>query len=201
MNIPRGPVAVVAGVVATFGLFFVMQWLIEMNVSPEEEERGAQLIDFVRLPKELEIETKKRKLPEKKQEKPRPPPDIDMARAPRPQVGMTAGISIPRFSMRGISMGGAPSDMDVIPLVRIPPQYPRRAQQLGIEGWVLLEFTITPAGTVTDAEVIDSEPRRVFDRAALRAIERYKYKPKIENGQPVARTGMQIVIEFELEDT
>ena len=199
----RPLVASVAGLAVTFGLFFLMQKLIEMREQFRETSIEGKVIDFVRLKEDSEIDTKKRRLPQKQQEaEPPPPPDIDLSRAPRPEMGdIDASIGIPNFgqNFRGGQLG-PPSDMDVIPLVRIQPQYPRRAQQLGIEGWVLLEFTITPAGTVKDAVVVDSEPPRIFDRAALRAVGRFKYKPKIEDGVPVERPGVQIVLNFELED-
>jgi protein TonB len=48
----------------------------------------------------------------------------------------------------------------------------------GQEGWVLLEFDITEVGTVDNVKVIESEPRRVFDSSARRALLKWKYKPK-----------------------
>jgi periplasmic protein TonB len=84
-------------------------------------------------------------------------------------------------------------------LVRINPEYPSRARSRGVEGWVQIEFTITPAGTVKDPKVIDAEPKGLFERAALEAISRWKYNPKVEEGRPVERRGIQIVLRFELE--
>ena len=200
----RPLVAALAGLGVTFGLFFVMQKLIEMREQFRETHIQGRVIDFVRFKEESQAERKQRKLPQKVQEaKPPPPPDIDLSRARRPDSSdiNAAVIGIPTFNMGSApGLGGPPSDMDVIPLVRIQPQYPRRAQQLGIEGWVLLEFTITSAGTVKDAIVVDSEPPRIFDRSALRAVGRFKYKPKIEDGVPVERPGVQIVLNFELEE-
>ena len=77
-------------------------------------------------------------------------------------------------------------DGELIPLVRIAPQYPRNAARDGIEGWVKMEFTINKAGTVSDPKVLESKPRRVFDRAARRAILKWKFKPRVVDGKPVA---------------
>jgi protein TonB len=93
----------------------------------------------------------------------------------------------------------AGSDTDTIPLVRIPPEYPPRAVARELEGWVRVRFTITETGTVTDAVVVDSSSS-LFDDAALRAIARWRYNPKIEGGVPVERVGIEVVLEFQLQD-
>ena len=104
----------------------------------------------------------------------------------------------------GVSLGGpgvgvASADSDVAPLVRVPPVYPARAQERGIEGYVVVEFTIAEDGTVKDAIVLESQPSKIFDRAALRAIRKWKYKPKVEDGIAMERPGNRIRIPFELE--
>jgi protein TonB len=88
-------------------------------------------------------------------------------------------------------------DDEVVALFKLPPEYPRKAARAGKEGWVKLEFTITRDGNVTDAAVVDARPRRLFDRAALRAIRKWRFKPKIKSGKAVARRATQ-VIEFNL---
>jgi protein TonB len=93
--------------------------------------------------------------------------------------------------------GGA--DRDAVPLVRIEPDYPMQARQRGQEGWVVLEFTISTAGTVKDVAVVASEPGTVFDRAAISAVRKWKYNPKIVGGKPVERPGVKIRLDFEME--
>jgi protein TonB len=90
------------------------------------------------------------------------------------------------------------SEGDIIPLVVIRPMYPRDAAMKGIEGWVKVEFTITEIGTVKDPRVIDSEPPRIFNREALRAILKWKFKPRVVDGVAVERPATQI-IGFDLE--
>ncbi|MBW3568155.1 MAG: TonB family protein [Proteobacteria bacterium] len=77
------------------------------------------------------------------------------------------------------------------------PVYPRRALRQGEEGYVLLEFTITPDGRVIDPAVTKASPRGRFEAAALHAIRRWEYQPFSENGKPVARRASQ-VLEFRL---
>jgi TonB family protein len=86
---------------------------------------------------------------------------------------------------------------NVIPLVRIEPRYPTREKILRFEGWVKVQFTITKEGTVTDAIVVDSVPKNTFDRAALSAIKRWKFKPKIIDGMAFEQRAEQL-FEFKL---
>ena len=123
-----------------------------------------------------------------------------------PKPGQAAlAIAAPRADFDfdisgGPHLGGVASDADVIPLVRVLPQYPPRASSRGIEGWVVVEFTITAAGTVQDPTVIDADPPGIFNRAMLRAIRKWKYKPKIVDGIAVERTGVRVRQNFELEN-
>jgi protein TonB len=93
----------------------------------------------------------------------------------------------------------AGSDQDVLPLVRIAPDYPARAAARGIEGWVIVQFTITPTGSVNDPVVVKAMPKSIFDDAALKAIARWRYSPKIEGGVAVERVGVRTIIRFVLE--
>ena len=79
----------------------------------------------------------------------------------------------------------------LIPLIRVPPKYPRRAAQRGVEGWVKVQFVITVAGRVKDAKVVGSIPPGVFDRAALKAVSKWKFKPKVIKGQRVEQVAVQ----------
>jgi protein TonB len=91
-------------------------------------------------------------------------------------------------------------DGDVTPIVQTKPEYPPRALGPGIEGWVRVQFSVTSIGTVRDAVVVDSEPGTIFDDAALKAIARWRYNPRVENGEAVERVGLQTIIRFELQD-
>jgi len=89
---------------------------------------------------------------------------------------------------------------DIIPVVVIRPMYPREAALNGVEGWVKIEFTITEVGTVKNPRVIDSQPARIFNREAIRAILKWKFKPRVVDGIAVERRAMQI-IDFTLDES
>ena len=80
---------------------------------------------------------------------------------------------------------------------KVEASYPQRALRQRIEGWVELTFTVTANGDVSDIKVIDSQPRREFDREATRALSQWKFKPRIANGKPVAASARQR-LEFKL---
>ena len=196
--------ALVMGGAITFALFFLMQSLIAYGTARAQDEVLGSVIDFVMVNNESDTQTKRRQPPRKlKEERPPEPPKIELDRARKPQSQNT-GQGFGQFDFGDLEgnphLGGAPTDGDILPLVRIEPRYPARALQREIEGWVLLEFSISPAGTVVNPFVVDSEPPRTFDRAALRAVSRWKYKPKVQDGVTVIRHGVQVVLTFELED-
>ncbi len=80
---------------------------------------------------------------------------------------------------------------------KVEATYPQRALRQRIEGWVELTFTVTSNGDVSDVKVVDSQPRREFDREATRALSQWKFKPRITNGKPVAASARQR-LEFKL---
>jgi protein TonB len=90
-------------------------------------------------------------------------------------------------------------DKTATAIVRIDPRYPPEAAKNGIEGWVKLSFTIASSGAVTEVQVLDSEPKRIFDREAIKALKAWKYQPQIRDGKAVAQTGMQVQLDFSLD--
>ncbi len=70
----------------------------------------------------------------------------------------------------------------------VQPQYPPRAFRQRIQGWVKVEFTVDVNGDVIEAHAVESNRGHVFDRAAVEAIKRWKFKPALENGKPVEAT-------------
>jgi protein TonB len=199
----RLPLAVGLASLVTFALFWVMQALV--GVSGElKEGRPPPTVEFVRLRRDTAPETKKREPPKReKPDQPPPPPDISMSKAsldPGEGVGAIAPQIDPMEALAGGIGAGGGSDRDVVPLVRIEPEYPMQARQRGIEGWVVLEFTISRAGTVKDPAVVAAHPGTVFNRSALQAVRKWKYNPKIQNGQAVERPGVKVRLDFYMED-
>lgn len=192
---------VALGVVATFFLFLVMQALIKSDKSPFDDAITGRIVDFVRVQEEMAIETKLRK------PKPPPPPDEPPPNKPKAQFDSSAesqGIDMSQINVEvdlNIDHGaGFSSDGEYLPIVKVAPVYPRRAQTRGIEGYVLLEFVVTRTGAVRDPVVLESKPPGIFDRAAVNAALKFKYKPKVVNGEPIDVAGVRNRITFELQD-
>lgn len=204
----RLPFAVVLAALVSLALFWAMHFMISQGKGRLNKIEDYSVVDFVRLKRESETRLKKRVIPKKPPlpKEPPPPPKLSVAQDNRvnmPQLKM----DMPRLSTSGVRggpfMGGvggtgvATGDGELIPLVKIAPRYPRKAAIAGKEGWVKVEFTVTELGTVKDVTVLESQPRRLFDRAAKRAILKWKFKPRIVDGKPVSRRAVQ-VIEFKL---
>lgn len=117
-----------------------------------------------------------------------------------PASGNIAGVDTSTVSTDtapDLQGGSGNDEAEAIPIFRMEPKYPRKAARSRIEGWVKLEFTITENGTVTAPVVVDSKPRRTFDRSALQSIRQWRFKPRLVDGRPVQRKALQ-VIEFRL---
>jgi len=97
-------------------------------------------------------------------------------------------VDLPRIDVDvGVDLGkGLSLARELTPLVRFPPQYPQAALLRKTEGSVLVRFTVTETGGVSDPEILRSDPPGVFDRAAIRAILRWKYQPQLVNGKPAS---------------
>jgi protein TonB len=195
----RFPIAALFGLVVAGAIFWFLQAMIAGG-GGAPDLRPAVRIDFTPLRHDTETASKREQV-----ERPKPVQVPEM-----PDVATTsfeAGDSSANFARSfstDVNMGkmqiSGGSDRDIMPLVRINPDYPRRAMSRGIEGWVQFEFTITPAGTVSDVKVVDADPKGIFEDAATKAILRWKYNPKVEEGRAVERRGVRVVLRFDLED-
>lgn len=197
----RVPVSILLAILTTFGLFWVMQALV--NVSGELlDSKPSPKVEFVRLKKDTTPEPKKREPP--KREKPEatpPPPQMNMAQNINPGEGV--GEIIPMADTtaalgEATAIGAGGRDQGVVPLVRVEPEYPARAMSRRIEGWVDVLFTIGKAGNVEDPKVVRANPPGVFEQAALRAIRRWRYTPRIEDGKAVKQPGIGVRLTFKL---
>ena len=95
--------------------------------------------------------------------------------------------------------GSSPVDTRFyFPAVKVAPVYPLAAKQAGIEGSVLVEFTVSSEGLVTDPVIVEASPEGYFEEATLASLAFYRYKPQLEEGQPVAVTGVRNRVNFAL---
>lgn len=190
----------------TFGLFLVMNFLVagdgEVNL---DETQRARFVDVVQDIDEQPPQRMEREV-EKPPEVEAPPPEIDT-----PQLDIKGpdklNLSIGRASSgAGVDLGsidlGPSSDGDYLPLVRVQPQYPRRAQERGIEGYAIVELTVAEDGSVPPESiiVIEAEPKGYFERNAIKAAQKFKYKPKVVNGKGQKVTGVRYRFSFNLAD-
>ncbi len=185
----------------TVALFLLMGYLITPTGEVPQEEAETSQVVITRTKREESSDTKPRPKPKKpEQEITPPPPSIPR---PKPQAASNNNalvVEIPNIGT-DTALSNTSGDRRATPIVRIPPQYPQSALSKGTQGWVLLEFTITHTGTVENIQVVDAEPARIFNRAAIRAIKRWKYQPKIANGKAVPQQNMREIFRFEIQDS
>ena len=194
-------------VIFTFSMFWTMHLLIVGGKYIAGDGETLAAVDFVRLKKESELETRERKKPPKPEPPKQPPPPQMKVDTPPPEAPATP-FQMPKLNVPTNISGGpflgsyTGGDLsaysELIPLVRIAPQYPRNAARDGITGWVEFEVTINPDGTVRSAKPIKAQPRGVFESAAMQAIMKWKFKPKVVDGKGVESKGIQ-KIEFNME--
>jgi len=195
-------ISIVTGVVITLTLLFVMQLLIATGKTALTKPRERAQLDFVRVKRNENVNTQDL-TPEKPPKPPETPPetppqDLDNIDPDAPT------IDIGRPEITANTDIGGPGGMniaegDYLPIVRVAPVYPSRALSRGLEGFVDMSFTVTETGTVKDPIVLQSTSS-LFERAATRAVLKFKYKPRVVDGIPVEVVGVKTRISFELED-
>ena len=213
----RVGLSAIVGVIVTLGLFYLMQYLIQGADSALTDDKIGNLVDFVRVKQEQELETKQRK-PKKPPPPDEPPPDV-------PPQNFNVAVDNAGFSMSNVDLsvnvdvgggGFGITDGEYLPIVKVQPQYPRRALSRGLAGYVIVEFTVTEQGTVRDPIVVEKcgyipnprapkecvdSPHSVFNSSAIKAALKFKYKPKVIDGVPIEAAGVQNKITFELADS
>ncbi|MEM7501921.1 MAG: energy transducer TonB [Pseudomonadota bacterium] len=194
--------SIVVGVTVTLGLLFVMQLLIASGKAALTEPRERYMLEFVRVRRNENINTE-----DFQPEKPPKPPEVPPEVPPQDMDNIdpnapTINVAAPTVA-QNIDIGG-PGGMniaegDYLPIVRVAPVYPARALSRGLEGYVDLEFFVTAAGTVRDP-VVSFSTSSLFERAAMRAVLKFKYKPRVVDGVPVEVPGVKTRITFKIED-
>jgi protein TonB len=194
--------AMAAGI--TLGLFYFMQFLIATGESFDERVNVVKIVDATMPEIEMEVieEIDKPEVIEEIQEQ-----QLD---TPEKQINLDGGpaLNIERATVEvdtGLDIGTqgiSATDGDYLPLVAIAPQYPTRAAQRGIQGWCLVSFTVDGQGNVLEdtIEVVDAEPPNIFDRSSIRAAARFKFQPRVVEGQGVNVPGVQYLFRYQLEE-
>ena len=190
--------SVFLGSMVTFSLLYLMQQLISMGEDAITPPMHAA-VKFVEVRQDEQIKST-REPPAPPEEVPLPPPRAfppDDGDANDRLIVQVAGPPI--LDPPGINpVAGYGSHGDLLPIVAVAPAYPARALARHLEGYVIVEYTVTVTGAARDAFIVASSSG-VFDRPALEAAYKFKYKPRVVDGQPVETPGVRRKFSFVLE--
>jgi protein TonB len=195
----RIPLAIALGLFSSFAVFLGLWHLVGAPLDVGSPVK-ATVIEFSPLIPDTPVENKRAEKPIRTPPPMTPQPGRFDGRGER---DLSDGVIFERIVTpiaRGEGLTVAGSDRDTVPIVRVPPQYPPAAVERGTEGWVRVRFSVTAAGSVRDVVVVDSEPRAVFDQAAVAAVARWRYNPRIDGGVAVERIGVETLLRFRLDD-
>lgn len=198
MNVARLISAAVLAAATTFGLLLLMHFLIAADFKAPAEGEERKIADILMPERQIETNFDVEK-PEKPEDPETPPPPMPEPDFQQPDVSpnalnMAAPKVAPALDVKGV--GNFASDGEYLPIVKVQPQYPSRALSRGIEGYVIVEFTVTTNGSVRDPVVVEAEPANIFDNAAIKAALKFKYKPRVIDGEPVEVPGVRNKITF-----
>lgn len=198
--------AALIGFSAAFALFIALSLVIEKPQSFSKRQSTPNLSDFIREKKRLDPKERQREKPKPPHLQPPTPQNLAInsdSITPPPPVAPV--MEAPQFKLKNLSVDAnlnaaqiASQSMEVIPLVRIAPRYPKQALRMRKGGFVTLEFTVREDGSVTEVRVIEAQPKGLFNRAAIAAIKQWKFKAKVINGVKVTQKGRQ-TINFKLK--
>ena len=201
MNVVRLSIGAGFSALVTFGLFVLMYTLIETGDKELDEKPTRKLADIHMPDTEIQEHTRPPKpdKPEKEDEQPPEPEvpemediDIDVDNV----IDMTPPSSKVKLNLKG---GIGASDGEYLPMVKVAPIYPRRAQTRGIQGYCTVEYTVTKTGATRDPIPVDCSPKGIFERASVKAALKFKYKPRVVDGEAIEGAGVQNKFTYELE--
>lgn len=188
-----------AGLAVTTSLLWVMQYLVEVAEPVETSIDDWRFLEWVHVREDSVVETL--------QKKPDPIPGPTETPDPRPPIDPSGpltpvGYTSPPVTPTGPDLNGGIAefvDGALVNLVNVQPEYPPAAIGKGIEGYVIVRFDVTVAGTVENVSIVEAS-HRVFHKAALRAAQRSRYKPQVVDGVPQPASGLQKLFRFEMEN-
>lgn len=201
MSLARFISALLPALGVTLGLLLLMHFLIASNLKPPEDAEVYKIPEIVMPQRQIETKYDTRK-PDKPDEPDEPPPEL-----PEPEYQavdlsenvVNIGVNMDtQVEISGI--GGFSSDGEFLPIVKVAPQYPRSALSRGIEGYCTVEYTVTKNGSVRDPVVVDASPEGIFDRASIQAALKFKYKPRVIDGEPVDVPGVRNKFTYTLQE-
>ncbi|MBH0000886.1 energy transducer TonB [Pseudoalteromonas sp. NSLLW24] len=207
LEVPNNPVfiktstAVIGGAAMTFAAFAFMQYLISGEQRAPVKPGDDIIVEIFQAPEDSKLRhIQKIQPPPPMPKVPQKAPPLDTSADPVLAINDFTPVTIDDFGGEINNTINRPTG-DATPIVRINPKYPTTAARDGIEGWVQLSFSISPTGEVIDPVVINAEPKRTFDREAIRAIKRWKYRPKVIEGVAQLQTGQTVQLDFKLDNS
>lgn len=214
-------VACIAAPMITLALLLFMASLINNDLDQYKKNQDIPYFDVVMVKQDESFTANKRRKrtpPEVKPPTQEPVMEVLQASLPQPSAitpldlsnldpssDMQAmAIALPRVALPGIATTQVPVDRQIgeimaVPLHRVEPRYPRKALHLGKQGYVILSFDINQNGEVINIQVLDAQPKYLFEKESKRALKRWKYKPMLRDGKAVPQTGQKIRLDFKME--
>lgn len=201
MSLARFVTALLPALAVTLGLLLLMHILIASNMQAPEDVVAIKIPEIVMPDRQIETRYDTRK-PEKPDQPKEPPPDLPEPKfEPTDLAQSDINISMNMNADLEISgIGGFSSDGEFLPIVKVAPQYPRRALSRGIEGYCTVQYTVTKSGSVRNVVVVDAQPEGVFEDASIRAAQKFKYKPRVIDGEPVDVPGVRNKFTYKLAE-
>ena len=193
----------IIGLFVAISFFMLLAYIVKPSSDSLKTENSFRVVDFIRLKKDTSLKEKSRTIPDKPEtpKKP-PPPKLETPEVVQPVQNLN--IKFPTLNtpvdLKGAFLRGAnslASNSGLIPLVKIQPKYPREALKGGKTGFVTVRLTVDEKGRVISAIIEESRPPRIFDAAAIQAVLKWKFKPRVIDGVPVKQVGLT-TIEFNL---
>jgi len=203
-SLVRLVIGLVMAMAVTLSLFWLMQYLIETADRTLNDDGAGNLVDFVRVKRDEAIERrqlKPKKPPPPESAPPQPPtPQLDNLNPNAEKIAISAVPVQTDIEMTGgFSLGVG--EGDYLPIVKVAPIYPNRALTRGIEGYCVVQYTVTRQGTTRDPVVIESQcTSSLFHSASVNAALKFKYKPRIMDGEAVEVPGVQNKFTYEITE-
>ncbi|MCG6219129.1 energy transducer TonB [Vibrio diabolicus] len=198
--------ALPASLLISVSLFSFMAWMVDKGNQRAPEASEAVRFDMVMVENEADVQRRQRSVPEQP-EPPQAPEPMDLSQAdtqmePMSQMTPVSALGL-NTALEGIAISapnlkGTMGNQQALPLYRVDPRYPSNALKRRVEGYVIMRFTIDATGRPKDIEVIEAEPQRMFEREAIRALKKWKYQPKVEDGVSIEQYGQTAKVEFKL---
>ena len=198
-NFSRLLLGALFGLPVAAGLFFIMQYLIASADPQIDDKKRTKLADIHMPEREIDTNLKEQK-PDKVDDPEEPPPDMDT-----PDLDMDMDIDViniaptAQVDLAINSTGMSTGDGEYLPIVKVAPIYPRRAQSRGISGYCIVEYTVMASGAIRDPVAVDCQPSGVFEKASVKASLKFKYKPRVVDGVAIEVGGVQNKFTYELE--